>query len=140
MKVLVPVDGSPSSDRAVAHVLAIVRRMPTTEIRLINVQEPVEVLESQGLTPEESMERALRNRGMHETASARDAVTQAGVYTECAIEIGAIAPTIARYAKDHGIDLIVMGTRGLGPIKSLVLGSVAYKVVHLADVPVTLVK
>ena len=33
-----------------------------------------------------------------------------------------------------------MGTRGMGPVKSLVLGSVATKVIHLAGAPVTLVK
>jgi nucleotide-binding universal stress UspA family protein len=34
----------------------------------------------------------------------------------------------------------VMGTRGLGPVQSLLLGSTALKVIHLAEVPVTLVK
>ena len=140
MKVLVPVDGSPSSDRAVAHALAMVRHLPTTELRLINVQEPVDTQRLHDLTRLETMERVLREKGVHETASARDAVTQARVYTECPIEIGEIAPTIARYAKDHGFDLIVMGTRGLGRIKSLVLGSIAHKVIHLTEVPVTLVK
>ena len=33
-----------------------------------------------------------------------------------------------------------MGTRGMGAIEGLALGSVAHKVVHLASVPVTLVK
>jgi nucleotide-binding universal stress UspA family protein len=33
-----------------------------------------------------------------------------------------------------------MGTRGAGALESLLIGSVAYKVLHIADVPVTLVK
>jgi nucleotide-binding universal stress UspA family protein len=33
-----------------------------------------------------------------------------------------------------------MGTRGLGPIANLVIGSVATKVIHLVEVPVTLIK
>ncbi|MCJ9712965.1 universal stress protein, partial [Bordetella hinzii] len=37
-------------------------------------------------------------------------------------------------------DRIVMGTRGLGAVGGLVLGSVAQKVIHLSPVPVTLVK
>jgi nucleotide-binding universal stress UspA family protein len=43
-------------------------------------------------------------------------------------------------AEEQRVDGIVMGTRGLGPVKGLVLGSVANKVIHLAEVPVTLVK
>jgi nucleotide-binding universal stress UspA family protein len=42
--------------------------------------------------------------------------------------------------KDSGADAIVMGTRGLGVVGGLVLGSIASKVVHLVKVPVTLVK
>jgi nucleotide-binding universal stress UspA family protein len=47
---------------------------------------------------------------------------------------------IAQYAKEKGCDQIVMGTRGLGTVQGLLLGSVATKVIHLANVPVMLVK
>ena len=48
--------------------------------------------------------------------------------------------TIAQAARDEGIEHIVMGTRGLGSIQGLLLGSVAMKVIHLAEVPITLIK
>ena len=48
--------------------------------------------------------------------------------------------TIADCARDLQCDAIVMGTRGLGAIQTLLLGSVAVKVIHLADQPVTLIK
>jgi nucleotide-binding universal stress UspA family protein len=47
---------------------------------------------------------------------------------------------IADYARDEGCALIVMGTRGLGSIANMLLGSVATKVIHLAEVPVLLIK
>ena len=50
------------------------------------------------------------------------------------------ATTIARRADSLQCEGIVMGTRGMGAIANLLLGSVAAKVVHLANVPVTLVK
>ena len=56
------------------------------------------------------------------------------------ILIGEIAETITKDASDRHCDMIVMGTRGMGTIGSLLMGSVATKVVHLADVPVALVK
>jgi len=53
---------------------------------------------------------------------------------------GQYGETIANYAKEKQCDRIVMGTRGLGAVGGLLLGSVARKVIHLADVPITLVK
>lgn len=55
-------------------------------------------------------------------------------------EIGAAAETIDRVVRELGADQLVTGTRGLGSLGNLFLGSVAAKVVQLADVPVTLVK
>jgi nucleotide-binding universal stress UspA family protein len=50
------------------------------------------------------------------------------------------AEAIAQAAHDGGVGHIVMGTRGLGSIQGLLLGSVAMKVIHLAEVPITLLK
>jgi universal stress protein A len=47
---------------------------------------------------------------------------------------------IIRYARDEEIDLIVMGTHGLGPIAHMLLGSVAEKVVRKAPCPVLTVR
>ena len=54
--------------------------------------------------------------------------------------VGEPAETIARYAKENTCDHIVIGTRGLSAVSGLLLGSVATKVIHLADMPVLLVK
>ena len=51
-----------------------------------------------------------------------------------------MAETIARVAADIDADEIYMGTRGLGSVASLFMGSVATKVLHLTELPVTLVK
>ena len=50
------------------------------------------------------------------------------------------ADEIARYARIHGIDLIVMGTHGRGRMANLLLGSVAEKVVRSASCPVLTVR
>jgi nucleotide-binding universal stress UspA family protein len=47
---------------------------------------------------------------------------------------------IARVAEEKGCEAIVMGTRGQSELKSLVMGGVGMKVIHLAHVPVTLVR
>ncbi len=53
---------------------------------------------------------------------------------------GQVAKAIAEVAREEGVNQIVMGTRGLGGIQGLLLGSVATQVIHLAEVPVTLIK
>jgi nucleotide-binding universal stress UspA family protein len=56
------------------------------------------------------------------------------------VKIGMPGDTIAKEAEVLGCQSIVMGSRGHGALASLVLGSVALRVIHLAHVPVTLVK
>ena len=56
------------------------------------------------------------------------------------IETGATADTIVRVAGEIDADEIFMGSRGLGSVAALFMGSVATKVLHLTDLPVTLVK
>jgi len=65
---------------------------------------------------------------------------EAGISCETMAEIGPVAETIARMARETKADQIVMGTRGLNPLSGLLLGSVTTRTVHLADVPVTLIK
>ena len=50
------------------------------------------------------------------------------------------SPTINRVAREENVDHIVMGTRGLGGVSGVLLGSVTTQVLQLGDVPVTFVK
>jgi nucleotide-binding universal stress UspA family protein len=56
------------------------------------------------------------------------------------LEAGDPAPTILRVAQDQGVGMIVMGSRGLGDAKGLLLGSVSHKVAHLATCTCVTVK
>ena len=71
--------------------------------------------------------------------TARRQLDDAGVPYVFDFQFGDPAETIAREATTHGCSHIVMGTRGLGSAAALVLGSVAYKTIHAASVPLTLV-
>ena len=53
---------------------------------------------------------------------------------------GHTAADIVQDAKEHEVDVIVMGSRGLTDLAGLVLGSTAHKVIHLADRPVMVVR
>jgi nucleotide-binding universal stress UspA family protein len=65
---------------------------------------------------------------------------KSGLDVQSVILKGHPAESIVKYAYDHKADLIVMGTRGLGGFKSLIIGSVAQKVVSYAKVPVLIIK
>jgi len=57
------------------------------------------------------------------------------------VTISAVLRTIQACPKTcHGVGHVFMGTRGLGGVRGLLLGSVATQLLHLVDVPVTLVK
>lgn len=63
-----------------------------------------------------------------------------GVKINTALLRGHPAETIVKYASDYNADLIITGTRGMGGFKSLVIGSVAQKVVTYSKIPVLIVK
>ena len=142
MRILVPVDGSASANRAAAHAVSLADGRADAEITLLNVQNQrtldtsdissvVSVGSDMKLAVDQS-EKALR----HAIRLCRDA--QVKFYTRSAF--GPIAEIINKIARELNADQIVMGTRGFSPLRGAVLGSVSTKVVHLSRVPVTLVK
>ena len=140
MKVLLPVDGSAHSDRAVQHVISAVALFPGYQLLLLNVQVPIDAPELLGHMPASEIEAIQETRGGDALASARALLDQAGVAYTPVVRVGPIAETIARYAAENGCDKIVMGTRGLGAIGSVLLGSVTSQLMKLTELPVTLVK
>jgi nucleotide-binding universal stress UspA family protein len=73
-------------------------------------------------------------------APARKVAEGLGIEFQCYFREGDPATTIASFARRTRCSEIIMGTRGLGRVSGLVLGSVATKVIHLTNMPVTLVK
>ena len=80
------------------------------------------------------------SKGGDALQSARSLLDAAKVRYTPQVLIGPVAETIAKTALEQNCDGIVMGTRGLGAVAGMLLGSVTSKVIHLADVPVTLIK
>jgi len=137
---LVAVDGSEHSENAVRHALDMARRLGEVRIVLVNVQPPAMSGEvSNLLTAEEVMDQHTE-AGRAVLDSAKALIDQAGVDCDTEIAIGRPAESIVECAQRRGCDAIVMGASSHGRVRSLVLGSVASKVAHMAEVPVTVVK
>ncbi len=138
LRVLIPIDGSENSLRTVRFVI---RKAPLykepLEIHLLNVQHPFPGT-IQGV--HEQAELHHHDEGIKALAAARKALDAVGLKYVYHISVGDAAEVIDHFVKDKNIEQVVMGTRGAGSIANMLLGSVATKVLHLADVPVLLVK
>jgi nucleotide-binding universal stress UspA family protein len=142
LRIVVAVDGSPAADRAVSYTLSLVEGRPGSEIFLVNVQtmETLDVSDISAVMTVEADRRLATTQSRTALHGATELCRKTGARFVARAEVGAAAETIDRVTRELGADQIVMGTRGLGSLGNLFLGSVAAKVVQLADVPVTLVK
>jgi nucleotide-binding universal stress UspA family protein len=140
MKILLPVDGSPISDRAVRHVIALLQGCDGQTVFLINVQAPIDAPEVRSHMPVSEIEAMQETRGGDALVTARALLDAAGVAYTPEVLLGPVAETIARFASEQGCDQIVIGSRGLSAIGSVLVGSVTPDLVALTNLPVTLVK
>ncbi len=140
LTLLVPVDGSESAMRAVYHLIRKSGwyREPV-EIHLLNVQYPLHG-DVRMFVSDEQVRNFHHDEGLKALEPARKALDEAKVPYILHIGVGDPAEVIAEYAREKGCDQIFMGTRGLGRIAGMLMGSVATKVIHLTNVPVLLVK
>ncbi|KAF0164185.1 MAG: integral membrane protein TerC [Rhodocyclaceae bacterium] len=140
-KLLLPVDGSDASLRAVDRLLTMrgwYKDEP--EIHLLNVQHVLHKDVSQFVSAED-IKGYYHDEGLKELAEARARLDSAGVPCQHHVVIGELAAeTIAHFAREHGIGQILMCTHGRSAVADLVLGSVARGVLQHTDVPVTLVR
>ncbi|MGY0632868.1 universal stress protein [Luteimonas sp. A478] len=140
MKILVAVDGSDISMRAVRFVVSLNRELAKpARVTLMAVDPPpfpgVETrLGSQAVRQmqEETLESMLKD--------ARRSLSRAKLELTERAEIGEIAETILKVAEKDRVDLIVLGSHGRGAVKGILLGSVSSKVIAQTGIPVTIVR
>lgn len=140
MKILLPVDGSAHSDRATQHIISLLKDGCGHTVHLLNVQEPIDAPEVRSHMRASEIEAMQETRGGDALVSARALLDKAGIAYAPTVLIGPLAETIHQFATDQHCDKIVMGTRGLGAIGSALMGSVTTELLHLSNLPVTLVK
>lgn len=138
-KILVPVDGSDNSKRALMQAAKVAGRNGA-EITVVHVIDmpPTVYVESQKLLNQ--LLEQYRRESAKVLDEYEDIAEKEGVEAKSVILEGAAAESIVDYADKHGIDMIVMGSRGLGKIKGAFLGSVSSKVLQHAKCSVLIVK
>lgn len=137
MKILLPVDGSAHSTRAARY---LVRHWPAdATVTLLNVDAPLRETIA-GYLDAESVARFHLDNGTAALKPARRILAKAGHLFEERLLVGDPGIEILQWAKRGRYDLIVMGSHGRGPLKSLFLGSVVLKVLAGSSVPVLVVR
>lgn len=138
--VLVPVDGSASATRAVQWVARVLATQTGGQVQLLHVQPPIDAWEVRSHLGADNIARwhASASQAVLEPAAA--ILREAGIAVATHPATGDVAHEVAAHVTRLGCDSVVMGTRGLGTVQSLLLGSTAMKVIHVVDVPITLIK
>jgi nucleotide-binding universal stress UspA family protein len=142
MKILVPVDGSRPSIHAVNFAIDQAGGKAGTSLVLINVHNvaALALAEAASVLPVGWLEQQRQQSSAEAMQEAVSNCSEAGVSFTTRSEGGAVAATIDRIAREEGVTQIVMGTRGLGGVGGLFLGSVGMQLLHLSEIPVTFVK
>lgn len=138
--ILLPVDGSENSSRAVKRAIEIVKEYGDGKLLLVTAYPPIVSGNVRRFFSADEIQAFYQDEGRTALAPAKALLDEAGIDYEEEVLVGPVAQTIADYAKKKQVDTIIMGTRGLGTVTGMVLGSVTTKVLSLVDVPVLLVK
>jgi nucleotide-binding universal stress UspA family protein len=138
-KILVPVDGSENSFRALDQAIFISNKTGAAITAMHVIESPPTVyVESQKLLNE------LLNNYRKQSAKILDKCKEIGqkqdVKVDTVMAEGDAASNINGYAEKEAFDLIVIGSRGLGKLKQALLGSVSSKVIQHAKGSVLIVK
>lgn len=140
MKILLPVDGSDLSLKAVRLAVSLLQQGLSGSLVLANVQEPATLYEMVVAPDGEMLERVSTAAGVDTLEKAEALLMEEGVVYEREIATGDPAHTIVDIGERFGCDMIVMGARGISAMRSALLGSVSNEVLHAAQVPVVIVK
>lgn len=143
-RILVPIDGSPSSQRALATALQMAQAFGA-RLRLIHVVEETAYLA--GYDPfggyAGDLIRVMRESGEKVLAQGLATAKAAGIEADTVLfdKLGErLGETVANAAKAWNAELIVVGTHGRRGIGRLVMGSGAEQVIRLAEVPVLVIR
>lgn len=140
--ILIPVDGSSTSDRALQEAIAFARQQ-NTQLQLLHVIEDIHFVDIESSINYAELQESMKNSGAKILAQAQTAVQQAGMTAETKLlEAGGerVASVIVAAAKRWPADLIVIGTHGRSGFSRLFFGSIAEGVVRTAQVPVLLIR
>lgn len=141
--ILVPVDGSPNATAALEKAVEL-QALTGAELSILTIYRHHSMLEASlsMVRPDEpgNIDDVMRGhaREIAETAKAH-AIKLGADNARAFVRNGPVARGIIAHADEHGTDLIVIGSRGMGSVEGYLLGSISHKVTGMAECPVLVV-
>ena len=137
-RILVPLDGSPTSLMAVGEARRIALEHPGCEIHLLNVQPSLNRHMARFLS-REAVISAAASRARAVTSKVCKELARSGLGVVEALRVGPVAASIGAYARDAGIDQLVVAARRKNLLARLCTGSVVNRIIGTVDRPVAIV-
>ncbi len=143
-KILVATDGSDHSDHALKFAMELAAKWDAQVIVLSVIPPTPLIADPDGFSPIylPDFEKDLKEvyQSILDKAKNTVAEEQPEIEVEACLEKGRPSDVIVKLAEIENVDLIVMGSRGLGGITGMILGSTSQAVVHSCTRPVLIVK
>ena len=143
--IVVPVDGSENAKRALEHALSVADRNEA-QLIVVHVANIVSAISNFDQTPisggyvSEQIAEDMEENGKQILDDIVKEIPSGVKEVKSVFEVGSPGPSLLAVAKKYDADLIVMGSRGLGPLKGLFMGSVSSYVTSHSTCPVLIVK
>lgn len=138
-KILVPVDGSDNSYRALDAALVLSEKLPS-KVTAVHVMEDAPVLHIQSEKLLRELLEAFRKEQELILAKCSEIASKKGLTIDTILLRGNPGSIILNFSETENYDTIIMGSRGMGKFKELILGSVSSKVMHHSRCSVMLIK
>ncbi len=140
-RILVPYDGSEHSKRAFSYAIDLAKKYSSELVAASCILAQDQLLES-SIPEEENLELQRQRRIASDLLSVLELESEEAKvgYKGVVLKTPSVADAILSYAESNNIDIIIVGSRGLGGFKKLLLGSVASALSQYSKCPVLIVK
>lgn len=141
MNILVPFDGSPCALRALDEAIRLAAALAAPPvIHVLHVHLPIPLGRIEAQVGTAALQAYYREEGEAVLALARQRLEASELHYLAHLHVGQAAEVIVHQAGVLACDWILMGSHGRTGLASLLMGSVASKVLHLSTCPLLLVK
>jgi universal stress protein A len=137
--ILVPTDFSKHAERSYEQAIEFAKAFGA-RIDLLHVYDIPDLASIYEVVFPDQVDAGIRKAALRKLESLRERATGEGVEVAIHLAFGGPARVITQHAKDENVDLIVMGRRGLGAVKHLLLGSVAERTIRAAPCSVLVIQ
>jgi nucleotide-binding universal stress UspA family protein len=139
-KILVPVDGSDNSFRALEQAIFLATKIQEAQITVLYIIKDLPSLYIYSPKTIEKLHADYKSESAKILERCKEMANQSGININTVLEEGDPASKIIGYSEMKQFDLIIIGSRGMGKFKELIIGSVSNKVLHHAKCSVMLVR